>query len=470
VVDIGSWPSRFAAWWVRTVWELPRRETSVLRAYFLVWVRAWENAVRCYESDQMAMRAHALTFRTLLGVIPFLAVAFSLFHAFGGLESAQHQLQEAIMENLAPGSAAALDENIRTFVWRQTGAVGGIGVVGLFFIVVSLLTYIEKTFNSLWNVEKERPFFRRFTMYWAIVTVGPVVAALSFSMTSPASSQALSARIDALWPQASGLLEILFRQSHWVFTWIGMTLLYVIVPNTRVSWRAALGGGLVAGVLWEMGKLGFTWASRQLIDYSTVYGSLGTLPLFLLWIQIGWQIVLFCCKVTYGLQYSRALQEERIRLMDGPVVREMLALRAMVEVARAFVGGDSPPSAEQIASHSPVSFETTHQVLNRLVEAGLLLSVPDNGHWPQEHTPRGRSEHVDRYFLARDASLISLEQVVDEFRRGGPSSEEVSPEDPVARFVQEVMDRAEAASSAVTSEITLADAVRRVNEPPSQGT
>jgi len=466
VGGITSWPAWFAKWWVRTVWELPRRETSTLRGYFLVWVRAWENAVRCYETDQMAMRAHALTFRTLLGVIPFLAVAFSLFHAFGGLEAAQRQLQEKILENLAPGAASALDENIKTFVWRQTGAVGGIGVVGLFFIVVSLLTYIEKTFNGLWNVEKGRPFFQRFAMYWAIVTVGPVVAALSFSITSPASSQALLLRLGASLPQASGLLEVLLDQSHWIFSWIGMTLLYLVVPNTRVRWHAALGGGLVAGALWEVGKLGFTWASRQLIDYSQVYGSLGTLPLFLLWLQIGWQIVLFCCKVTYGLQYSRALQEERIRLMDGPVVREMLALRAMVEVARAYTSGEAPPSAEQIAAQSPLSFETTHEVLNRLVEAGLLLSVPDNGHWPTEHTPRGRSEHVDRYLLARDASLISLKQVVDEFRRGQPSADEAAPQDPVARLVQEVMDRSEAASSAVTSGITLADAVRRIGALP----
>jgi membrane protein len=223
----------------------------------------------------------------------------------------------------------------------------------------------------------------------------------------------------------------------------------------------------MAGSLWELGKMGFTWASAQLINYSKVYGSLGTLPLFLLWLQIGWLIVLLCCKVTYGLQYSRALQEERARLLDGPVVREMLALRAMVEVARAYAVGDPPPSAEQLAARSPVSFETTQEVLNQLEEASLLLSVPDNGQWPQEHTPRGRREHVDRYLLARDASLISLKQVVDGFRHNGHEEDEDTTDDPVARYVEEVVDRADAASSAVTSEITLADAVKQVAAAPT---
>jgi len=171
-MDPFGWLSRFADWWRRTVWDFPRRETPWIRDVVFMYIRAWENAVRSYEPDLIAMRAHALTFRTLLSVIPLLAVAFSLFKAFGGLEASQRILQQKLLENLAPGTAAPVQDYTGTFVTRvSAGAIGGVGVVVLFLTVVSLLTYIEKSFNALWNVEKVRPFFHRFVIYWTLVNM-----------------------------------------------------------------------------------------------------------------------------------------------------------------------------------------------------------------------------------------------------------------------------------------------------------
>jgi len=467
--DFRAWARTISDWWWKTVWQFPRRETSWLRALFLVFVRAWENALRSYEPDHLAMRAHALTFRTLLGTIPFLAVAFSLFGAFGGLEASQRTLEEKVIENLAPGAAEVVQDYINTFLGRvSTGAIGGIGVVVLFLTVVSLLTYIEKSFNALWNVEKVRPFFQRFVIYWAMVTVGPVVVALSFSMTSPARWQALLQLVTDNVPELSWVVSYVLRHIHWLFTWIGMTLLFLIVPNTRVRWEAALGGGLFAGIFWEVGKAGFAWASIRLFNYSAVYGSLGTLPVFLLWLQIAWLIVLFGCKITYGLQYSRALQEERVALDAGPVVRELLAVHAMVAVVRAYVEGTPPPTAEELAADSPAPFETHQEVLNRLVQARLLLAVPDHGSWTSKSKSHRDKQPVERYLTARDASLITLDEIVDLFRRNGATLAELRSKDPATLFVRELLERADRAAAEVTQEITLAEAVRQVSSRQSQ--
>ena len=463
MTDVTQCLRDFGDWWRRTVWDFPRRETHWLRSVLLVYLRAWENAVRSYEPDQMAMRAHALTFRTLLGVVPFLAVAFSLFKAFGGLEASQQVLQQKLIENLAPGTASVVQDYLNTYLGRvSTGAIGGVGVVVLFLTVISLLTYIERSFNALWNVASVRPFFQRFVMYWAMVTVGPVLVALSFSMTSPARAQVVLDRLGLLAPELGPLLQTVLGHFHWVLTWAGMTVLYVTVPNTQVRWRAAAGGGLLAGGLWELGKFGFTWASARLFDYSAVYGSLGTLPVFLLWLQIGWLIVLFGCKVTFGLQYARALQEERAALGAGPVVRELLALRSMLLVARAYLKGVPPPTAEELAAESPAPFEVHQEVLNRLVEAGLLLAVPGGTTWGTDHSGDSHQRSVERYLTARDAALINLAEIVEVFRGNGVGPKDFHSLDPVTALAGGILERADRAAAAVTREITLAEAVTRL--------
>ena len=141
---------------------------------------------------------------------------------------------------------------------------------------LAMLHTIAPSFNALWNVEKTRPFFQRFVIYWTMVTVGPVLIALSFSLTTPARLGAIVEMVGATRPDPS-VVGLALAQLNWLFTWAGMTLLYVIMPNTRVRWDSALGGGFLAAVLWELGKALFTWASATLFDYGAVYGSLGAL-------------------------------------------------------------------------------------------------------------------------------------------------------------------------------------------------
>ncbi len=465
MISLSALERRVADWWRRTVWEFPKRGTPWFHGRFLMVLRAWENAVRSYEPDHMAMRAHALTFRTLLGIIPFLAVSFSLFQAFGGLEASAQLLNQKIIENLAPGSGPVVREYMTKFVERvSTGAIGGVGVVVLFLTVVALLTYIEKSFNGLWNIEKTRPFFQRFVIYWTMVTVGPVLIALSFSLTTPARLGAIVEMVGGARPDPS-VLGLALAQVNWLFTWAGMTLLFVIMPNTRVRWASALGGGFVAAILWELGKALFAWASATLFNYGAVYGSLGALPVFLLWLQIGWLIILLGCKLTYGFQYSRALQEERAALTAGPIARELVALRAMIAVARAYESGAPPLTAEDLTAHSPAPFEATQEVLNRLVAMRLLLAVPDDGSFGDRNQGKDGSP-AERYVLSRSASQISMGDVVRPFREGviPPSAEVV---DPAARLSHDLLERAEAAAEAVTQGITLEEAVSTVDAPAS---
>jgi membrane protein len=455
--DTLDWRERLAEAWSRTVWD-DTEGLSPLRRRVRTHLRALETAVRSFDADLIQLRANALTYRTLLSLVPFLAVVFSLFQAFGGLEAAERALQRRILQNLAPGAAAAVMEHVGGFLDRvSSGAVGGAGVVFLFYTVVSLLTTIEESFNALWQVEKVRSFFSRFVTYWAMMTVGPVLFALSFSITSAARSHDLVVGLTEAVPGAGWLVLVGFQFVPWLITWTGMTLLYLIVPNTQVRWRAAAGGGILAGTLWELGKLGFTWASSNLFRYDAVYGAFAALAVLLLWLQVGWLIVLTGCKIAYALQHERALVRQRTAVDLGPAEREALAVFCMIEVARTFLTGERRPTAEELAARTRV-FDIQRQVLNPLIARGLLVAMTDDR--PQAAAARAGDEAVESYVPGRDPSRIALKEVIDAFRHQGASVELGS--DAGSAFVRRLMERLEQATESGLGDLSLAEAVRRV--------
>jgi membrane protein len=447
--------ARVAAGWRRVLWEETRLPTP-LRSQ----LRAWDRALRSLRSDLVVLRAGALTYRTLLSLVPFLAVTFSLFRAFGGLDDAQRVLERRLVQNLAPGAAHQVSEALGGFLERiASGAVSGLGVVILIATVVTVLTAIEEAFNALWQVESPRPFLRRFVTYWAMVTVGPVLFALSFSLTSAARSHRVVMTVTDAVPGAGWVFLALFAVVPWVITCVAMTLLYHVVPHTHVRWQSALAGGASAGTLWELGKVGFTWASANLFSYDAVYGGFAALAVLLVWLQIGWVIILLGCKVAYSLQNERALVEERGERILAHAERERLALRCMIEVAQAFAAGRRPPTAEQLAAGARV-LELRREVLNPLEARGLLLALQR-----PSADEEGDGAHEDCYLPARALSSIRLKDVVDAFRHDDSAAEDV--DDAVGALVAELTERHEEALEASLGGLTLADVVARL--PRNEG-
>ena len=397
--------------------------------------------MRSFGTDLVEVRAHALTYRTLLSLVPFLTVVFSLFQAFGGLDASRQALQDEILQNLAPGAAEHVVDRLNEFIGRvSSGAVSGVGVVLLLLTVISLLTSVEQFFNALWHVEKERPFLARFVTYWAMMTVGPVLLALSLSMTSVVRSDAFVATLDTWVPGPTWLVTLPFQLLPWVFTWTALTLLYVIVPNTGVRWLAAIPGGILAGSLWEIAKLVFTWASANLFDRRRVR-LVAAFMVLLVWLQYGWMVVLLGCKVTYALQHERALVEERIAQPVGPAGREFLAVRCMVEVARAFLAGAERPTAEQLAAGAG-ALEIEKEVLNRLVAASLLVEVSDA---PEAGSRRRvREDEADaRYVPARDPGTITVKDVLDALRLEDAGPADLGKSDAASASVRSILRRAD---------------------------
>jgi membrane protein len=445
------------------------RIKSRVRRGLSTYLHAIWAAVRSVPSDRMNRHAYALTFQTLVAIVPFIAVVFSILKAFGGLSSAALAVQDKMFENLAPGTANEVSHYIWTFVDRlSTGAVGSVGIIFLIWAAVSLMTSIEKSFNDLWNIERGRPWLHRLVIYWSLVTVGPVLLGLSLTLTTGLQSGAFLG--------SGNLLDTVFVVLPWMLTCISMTLLYMIMPNTRVRLYAALEGGFLGGTMWELAKVVFAWLSHTLFSYNAVYGSLGVLPVFLLWMQVGWIIVLFGAKVTYTAQHAKALQKAPPVKEIGQRMREWLAVVAMVQVVRAHRRGDPPPTSIVLAASSGAPVEVEQRVLNQLVHRGFLVraaecEVADGSCQSPHHGHGGKkaevTEAVDEegYLPARAGSRIALQDVLDAFRTDPLTDKEVEEalsREPIAVWVRDLLEHAEDASTSMARSLSLTDMVERI--------
>jgi membrane protein len=444
-----------------------RRFKSRLRRWLSTYFHAVWAAVRSVPSDRMNRHAYALTFQTLVAIVPFIAVVFSILKAFGGLSSAAAAVQQKMFENLAPGTASEVSNYIWTFVDRlSSSAVGSVGIIFLIWAAVSLMTSIEKSFNDLWNIDRGRPFLHRLVIYWSLVTVGPVLLGLSLTLTTGIQGGAFLG--------SGNILDAAFVTLPWLLTCISMTLLYMIMPNTRVRLFAALEGGFLAGSMWELGKVVFAWLSRSLFSYNAVYGSVGVLPVFLLWMQVGWIIILFGSKVTYTTQHAKALRKAPPVKEIGQRMREWLAVVAMVQVVRAHRRGDPPPTSIVLAASSGSPVEVEQRVLNQLVHRGFLVravecEVADGSCQAPNHAHGNKkvTETVDEegYLPARAGSRILLQDVLDALRTDPLTDKEVEEalsREPIAVWVRDLLQQADETSTSMAKSLTLTDMVERI--------
>lgn len=230
-------------------------------------------------SAELPLAASSLSYTTLLSVIPLIAVSFSIFKTFGGLEKMLPLIEAFIFENLAEGSDQKTLETLRNFVGNiHARALGIGGFLGLIITSMSMLSSIEKSINRVWKAPMNRSWYQRITSYWFFITLGPL--ALSFAI---GFATTLQSPITRFLPSGLGLMIILG------FTFYGM---YQWIPHRKVHPKAALFGALWSTIMWGFTKMLYGIYLQKVVSYNKIYGSLGAIPIFMLWIYIAWLVVL----------------------------------------------------------------------------------------------------------------------------------------------------------------------------------
>lgn len=290
---------------------------------------SWHNTLRTlrerFADDQLGLTASSLTYTTLLAIVPFFTVLLSVFTAFPSFRRLQESVQGWLVQSLIP---EAIAEQLMGYILQFASKASQLGAVGLGFLVVTVIQLtltMDKTLNRIWRVQRLRPLGQRLLIYWAVLTLGPLLLGMSVATTSYVVSASRGV-VQAL-PQA---VQWGFNSLEFLLLAAAMAALYHFVPNTPVRWRHAWAGGLFVSLGMALAKklLGLYLATVP--TYSAIYGTFATLPILLLWIYICWVIFLLGAIIA---AYWPSLRAGASRALDGPGQDFALALEVLAELA-----------------------------------------------------------------------------------------------------------------------------------------
>ena len=270
------------------------------------WWEFWRFLLQRFLADRGANNAAALTYTTLFAVVPMMTVTFSMLSAIPAFQDTGEQIQSFIFRNFVPSAGEALQQYLRDFT-TQARQLTWIGVVILAATAFWMLVTIEKAFNTIWRVRQPRRGVSSFLLYWAILSMGPILLGGGFAISTYIASLSLISGPDALLG-----VQTMLKFMPLLFSVAAFTLLYATVPNAQVPMRHALLGGLFAAVLFEVAKMLFGLYVRLFPGYQLIYGAFATVPLFLLWIYVSWLIVLFGAEVVCNLGSSHQWRKRAV--------------------------------------------------------------------------------------------------------------------------------------------------------------
>ncbi|SFF49025.1 tRNA-processing RNAse BN [Fontimonas thermophila] len=329
--------------------------------------------VRDLMEGQLSLRAMSLVYTTLLSIVPLLALAFSVLKALG----AHNALEPVLLEFLRPlgEQAATLTQNIIGFVENiRVGVLGSLGVALLFYAALSLIQKVEAAFNYIWRIERPRPLSQRLGEYFAVLTVGPVAVFAALGATATLLNSQALAWIASTEPFGL-LLFIVTRLLPYALIVGVFTFVYSFIPNTRVHLRAAAWGGLLAGVLWQSGSALFASFVASATNYNAIYSSFAILIFLLIWLHLGWLILLLGCQLAFYIQHPEHLKPRRTPASLSGRETEYLALAIMGLVGRRFIAGEAGYTQEELARALNAEPEHVARVVEILLFHGLLIEA-----------------------------------------------------------------------------------------------
>ncbi|MCK9993353.1 MAG: membrane protein [Alphaproteobacteria bacterium] len=236
--------------------------------------------------------AASLSFTSLLAIVPLAAIGIAILSAFPAFAGAGDIMTGFVLRNFTPDANAAIQETFRSLV-SNAGNLTGVGILFLIFTSSMLLYEVEITFGEIWQVREKRTLMARITIFWAVITLGPILLGLGLSVSAPYFASILTG--DGAAAQSAGILEHMLPVTLEIG---GFSLLYIALPNVPVRVRHALIGGVIAGLLFEALKFGFGVYIRNFAAYEAIYGALSALPVFLIWTYLSWAVILFGAVVT----------------------------------------------------------------------------------------------------------------------------------------------------------------------------
>lgn len=331
------------------------------------------------------VRSAALTFYTLMSIVPIVAVVFAVVKGFGLAEGLVDDLYRLFPRN--PDVVSYLVEFADKALARtQGGVVAVAALVTLFWAVIRVFGSIESAFNNIWEVKVTRSITRQWTDYIAVVMIAPVLWIIANALSHYA--QQLLGFHDSVF------YDLLSRMASMVVIWVMFTFLYLVIPNTKVRFTSALTAGIVAGTFFMFFQWGYLYLQRWMTSYNAIYGSFAALPLFLIWLQTSWEILLFGGELSFAYQNITRFNSERESLLISYDDRRKVLLAVMLVVVRRFRERGGAVSPLEVRERLGLPTRIINDILFQLVQAGQLIAVRDDGNERDVNFTPGRDIHT----------------------------------------------------------------------------
>ncbi len=359
------------------IWHTPLSELSRRKTFLIKQLRIMYLAGRGFMNDKVQLRASALTFYTLLSIIPIVAIALAIAKGFGLDQNLESMIKNAKeFESYSEVLTPLLDRAKVTVQETSGGYIAGVGVIVLFWSVISLLSQIESSFNHIWQIKSSRPWYRKFTDYLTIMLIAPVLLILSSSITVFISTE-LSDFISRA-PILSffkPVISFLIKLAPYFLTWVILTLIFIVMPNTKVNFVPAMVSGIIAGTSLQILLWLYFDLQYGITKLSAIYGGLAALPLFIILLQASWTIVLLGAEISFANQNVSRYEFESDALNVSNYHKRALILMIMHMIIRNFSIGEKPISAEHIGKTLKIPVRLATDILQDLTSAELVSVI-----------------------------------------------------------------------------------------------
>lgn len=391
---IGNFLSRLIRFVSYDIWRITEHEVSGIKETYINTIKTVILAVRGFRDQELQTKASALTYSTLLAIVPLLAVLVGIAKGFGFQGAVRDQLF-----SFFPGHELELNkafEYVESYLAQaQGGVIIGVGLVLLFYTVINLISSIEDTFNNIWQIKKSRSWSRKVMDYMGMFLLLPILITASSGISIFISTLRNSFSDNYIF--FTPVVEFILNISPFVMTILAFTVLYLFLPNTKVKFLNGFFAALLAGIAFQLFQYlyinGQIWVSK----YNAIYGSFAALPLLLLWLQLSWLICLFGAEISYASQNVNKFSFERDSKNITRRYKDFLTLLIASLIVKRFAKGEKPYTADELSETYRIPIRITTDILYLLTDLNII-----------SETRYGEDERIVHYQPAMDINQLSV--------------------------------------------------------------
>jgi membrane protein len=389
------------------IWRIRSKKLSPGKSFFLNLIRVVLLSIRGFDEDKCQLRASALTFFSLISIVPVVAMAFGIAKGFGF-----EKLLEAQLRSKLVGHEEILNKVIQfsdsLLANTQGGLIAGVGLVVLFWAVIKVLGQIEYSFNDIWGIKERRTIGRMFGDYLSLMLVCPVILILSGGVTVFITTQVnLIMEKFAILGNFSSVILFLLELLPYTLMWGLFTFLYIFMPNTKVRFSSGLLAGIIAGSIFQVLQWGYITFQVGVVRYNAIYGSFAALPLFLIWLQLSWLIVLYGAELSFAYQNVDTYEFENDALQSSHRLKTLLSLQITHCLIKNFENGEKPLTAREISNKLEIPIRFVNEILFELVKSNIVNVTEIEGNGDRGYQP------------AIDINVLTIQYVIDALEKRG---------------------------------------------------